>query len=165
MFSFTKRKHSTRLKAIATTIALVACFARVRAAETSAPGIRVQLRQQKHLTLHVTLTSGAKTEVTISRGWLPWATFHSMVIVAALSVNSHCLEREIPVQDSFDSVSFEPNGSLSGDIDLDSLFPDIRRILTKLDVHLFWAYEAPEELHIPQWSGGWILVPKQVAQR
>jgi hypothetical protein len=28
-------------------------------------------------------------------------------------------------------------------------------------VHLFWAYKSPEALHIPRWSGGWVLIPRK----
>jgi hypothetical protein len=39
-------------------------------------------------------------------------------------------------------------------------FSDLRRWTAVSDVHLFWAYEAPKELNIPHWSGGWMLIPK-----
>jgi hypothetical protein len=71
-------------------------------------------------------------------------------------------KRDIPVDDPMlDEISVEPNTPLSGDIDLERLFPDIRRVSKVSDVQLFWAYEGPEALHISHWSGGWILIPKQ----
>ena len=63
-----------------------------------------------------------------------------MVIVAAMS-GGRVLERELPVDDP--------------------VFPNLRRALKASDVQLFWAYEAPESLHISRWSGGWILIPQQ----
>jgi len=84
-----------------------------------------------------------------------------MIIVAAIP-GGRCLERELPVADPmYDEISLEPNASLSGNIDLERLFPDIRRVLKKVNVQLFWAYEAPDILQIPHWSGGWILIPQQ----
>jgi hypothetical protein len=33
--------------------------------------------------------------------------------------------------------------------------------IKKSDIQLFWAYQAPKELNLPRWSGGWILLPHQ----
>jgi hypothetical protein len=40
-------------------------------------------------------------------------------------------------------------------------FKGLDAALKKSEVHLFWAYEAPKQLNIPHWSGGWVLIPKQ----
>ena len=58
-------------------------------------------------------------------------------------------------------VTFQPNESLSGDVSLEKGFTGLDAALKKSDVQLFWAYDAPEELNIPLWSGGWILLPQQ----
>jgi hypothetical protein len=44
---------------------------------------------------------------------------------------------------------------MTGDID------HLSRATKRSEVHLLWAYESPEELHISHWSGGWILLPQQ----
>jgi len=51
--------------------------------------------------------------------------------------------------------------SVSGDINLADYFRDLEGVVKKSDVQLFWAYMAPDELHIAHWSGGWILIPQQ----
>ena len=131
------------------------------AAEPQEPGIRIQLSRDPHLSLHITLKSLADAEVKIPRGQLPWKSNHSLSLVAVIA-NGQCLNRDMPVSDPLlDEISIGPGASLSGDIDLERLFPDIQKILDTWDVHLFWAYEAPDALHLPHWSGGWILVPKQ----
>ena len=114
-----------------------------------------------HLSLHVTLWSGANTAIKVSRNRLPWAADESLIVVTAIG-NGQCLKRDVPVDDPmFDEISIEPKTLLSGDVDLERLFPDIRRVSEVSDVQLFWAYEAPEALHISHWSGGWVLIPKQ----
>jgi hypothetical protein len=49
---------------------------------------------------------------------------------------------------------------LTGDIDLRYVIRDLNA-LKKSDVLLFWAYKSPDELHIPRWSGGMVLIPRQ----
>lgn len=128
--------------------------------DTKASGIKVELNEAKPLSLRITLTSGAAKTVRFTRDKLPWSAGHNMSIVVALE--GRCLNRELPVSDSmFDEISMEPNTSLTGKIDLEAIFPDIDRVLKDRDLQLFWAYEAPAELNIPRWSGGWILIPRQ----
>jgi hypothetical protein len=75
--------------------------------------------------------------------------------------DGQCLAKFYPVEDlPVRQFSLEPYGSLSGDIDLQSVFPDLEKALKKSDINLFWAYEAPPELQSTRWSGGWILIPK-----
>ena len=57
-------------------------------------------------------------------------------------------------------VSVEPGATLAGDIDLTDVIRDLT-VTKKSDVHLFWAYKAPDGLHIPRWSGGWVFIPQQ----
>jgi hypothetical protein len=61
----------------------------------------------------------------------------------------------------FEEVTMEPGKSLTGEINLEALFPDINRLLKYRDLQLFWAYEAAGELNIPRWSGGWLLIPQK----
>lgn len=155
------RQSFRRRKAVISLLVLFMSLASPCAADPSFPGIRVELNRAKGLSLHVTLGSGSATTVRFSYSRLPWASGDSMVIVAAVA-GGRCLRRDLPVGDPMlHEIALEPGGSLSGDIDLEKLFPDIRNTLKQSDVQLFWAYEAPQALQIPRWSGGWILVPEE----
>jgi hypothetical protein len=84
-----------------------------------------------------------------------------MILIAATPGGQY-LSRNFPIDDpSPERVSLEPNGSLSGEVSLRKAFRGLDHALEKSEIHLFWAYEAPEELHIARWSGGWILIPKR----
>lgn len=128
--------------------------------EVRASGIIVQLQRDQHLSLHITLTSGSRATARFARNELPWSGGHNMTVAA--TVQEECLARELPINDSmFLEISIPPKGSLEGKIDLEALYPNITRALRERDVNLFWAYEAPEGLNLPRWSGGWILVSRQ----
>lgn len=161
MSSFDRCNRATFFGSIFALFMLLAALPNAGASDTKPAGIVVELKSGMHLVLHVTLTSAADKAVGVSRDELPWGTHDSMVIVAALA-GGRCLNRTRPVEDPpFDKISLDPDQPLTGDIDLETFFPDIRRVLKESDVQLFWAYEAPQALHIPRWSGGWILIPKQ----
>jgi hypothetical protein len=130
--------------------------------QTNSVGVKIELIPQESLQLRVTLRSGSADLAKFSQSELPWGSQESMVLVAAIG-GGRCLRRERSGGDpqAEPIVSLAPHKSLTGDIDLERLFPQIRSILKESDVQLFWAYEAPETLHIPRWSGGWILIPKQ----
>jgi hypothetical protein len=84
------------------------------------------------------------------------------MILVALTSDRNYITRNIPIDDpSAERVSMEPNESLSGDVSLDKAFTGFDAALKKSDVQLFWAYEAPKELRIAHWSGGWLLIPQQ----
>jgi len=92
---------------------------------------------------------------------LPWGNLNSMKLVA-MTPGENYLERFYPTDDpSPEEVSFEPNEQQSGDINLHMKIAGLDAATKKSDVFLFWAYEAPKELNIPHWSGGWILIPMQ----
>jgi hypothetical protein len=61
------------------------------AGDTQGPGIRVQLVRETRLSLHVTLWSGAKTAIKVSRNRLPWAADESLIVVTAIG-NGQCLK-------------------------------------------------------------------------
>ena len=50
---------------------------------------------------------------------------------------------------------------MSGDINLKNAFKDLDALIGRSELHLFCAYESPEGLGLPRWSGGWILLPQQ----
>jgi hypothetical protein len=87
-----------------------------------------------------------------------------MVLVAAKSY-SEPLKKVLPVEDpARKQISVEPGQTLSGTLDLDGIFEGLDEARRKSDVHLFWAYQAPPELNIGRWSGGWILLPQSKAK-
>ena len=129
--------------------------------ETDRSAIQVQLSDKKPPLLHVTLRSFSESRITLNALHLPWATRYSMVLIP-VKPDGQCLTKYYPVEDlPVRRVSLEPHGSLSGDIDLQSVLPGLEEALKKSEIHLFWAYEAPQELQAARWSGGWILLPKQ----
>jgi hypothetical protein len=140
---------------------LLAGLAGAGAVDTKPTGILVKLKDGTHLLLQITLTPASEKTVKLSRDQLPWGTHESMVIVASLP-GGRCLARMAPIEDPpFDEISLAPNQPSNKDIDLEELFPKLRGALKHFDVQVFWAYKAPKALNISEWSGGWILIPKQ----
>jgi hypothetical protein len=130
------------------------------AQNTPRPGIEVVLSRQNPLHLQVTLTSGAATTVTVDRYELPWGYRYSMVF-AATKPNGESLDLELPVDDpGMREVSVKAGETLTGDVDLRYVVRDLN-VLKKSDVLLFWAYKAPAALHLPRWSGGLVVIPRQ----
>ena len=129
--------------------------------ETAPSDIQVQLSNQEPISLRVTLRSRAETRATFRKYRLPWGNRYSMILVA-VTAHGDCLDRNFPIDDpSPERVTFEPNESLSGEINLRQHFDGLDNALKKSDIHLYWAYDAPKELNIPKWSGGWILIPQR----
>jgi hypothetical protein len=121
--------------------------------------INVEISSMNPLRLHVTLRSGADKRTAIDRGQLPWVTRYGMTLVA-VKADGQCLERVLPVEDPpVGTISVEPRQVLTGDVNLDGIFKGLDEAKRKSDVHLFWAYHAPEGMGIARWSGGWILIP------
>ncbi len=85
------------------------------------------------------------------------------MLLTPVNSDGACVANRYYVEEypNYNKVSIEPNGSISGEIDLKRVMPELGDAVKKSDVHLFWAYKAPEELHIGSWSGGWILIPQQ----
>lgn len=153
--------RSGRRSLIALILALLFLLSGDPAGSQAAPGIQVELNSQKRLWLRITLRSLARSRLTLDREKLPWGSKYSMILVAVTPDG-----RRLDVDPSFDDpgfekVSLEANESLSGDINLQNAIKGLGDQVRKSDVHLFWAYKAPEELHIARWSGGWILIPQQ----
>jgi hypothetical protein len=146
---------------IAVLLLLFASCAVQTSSETMPPGIRVELIPEKPLWVRVTVRSGSDRTATFLRYKLPWGNRNSILFVA-VTPSGAPIEVSVPVDDPmFDEVSLEPGQSLTGDIDLDHFFGHLNHAIKRSDVHLFWAYESPEQLHIPHWSGGWILLRQQ----
>jgi len=83
------------------------------------------------------------------------------MILIAVMPNGRDLEEILPIDDpTSERISLAPNEAASGFISLARRFKGLDEALVKSDVNLFWAYKAPKELNISQYSGGWILIPR-----
>jgi hypothetical protein len=152
------RSNSRRCAAAATAFLLFFVFGVPAGGETVPAGIQVEMDSKKPLSLRVELRSGAETRVTFYKSRLPWGSIHSMILVA-VTPSGRYLEKELPIDDpSPEKVTLDPKQSLRGDINLQKVFKGLDEALEKSDIQVFWAYEAPEELRIARWSGGWILI-------
>lgn len=123
--------------------------------------IEVRLEPKVPTRLHITIRPGAKAAKTVPRYRLPWTSRYSMVFVA-VRPNGEPIDMNLPVDDpASDGIPIPAGASLTGEINLEWIIKDLDQVIRQSDIHLFWAYESPEELRIPHWSGGWILVPQQ----
>lgn len=129
--------------------------------ETLPTGVLAVVDTQNPLLLHITVQSFAESRITLFKSQLPWGNRHSMTIVA-VTPDGRCIDHVVAIDDpSPEEVSLDPKASLSGDLNLEKVVPGLSSALKKSDIHLFWAYEAPEKLRVARWSGGWILIPQK----
>lgn len=149
------------MRSLTIAIMFLASFSTVGVTQnTQKPPIEVELNVQKPLHLLVTLRSGAATTATLYRSDLPWGNRYSIVF-SAVRPNGEPVDLSLPIDDpGFAKVSVKPHETLTGEIDLRYVIRDLNAT-KKSDVLLFWAYKSPDELHIPRWSGGLVLIPKQ----
>jgi hypothetical protein len=155
-----KTSNSTRCLIVSVAFLLYVSMTIPVRAQTMPVGIHVEIDPQKPLSLRVTIRSRAVAPIKLYKSQLPWGSRYSLILVA-VTPEGKCLDKELFVDDpSPERASLEPKGSLSGSIDLQRIFKDLNKALSKSDVHLFWAYDAPKELDIDRWSGGWILIPQ-----
>lgn len=123
-------------------------------------GLKVEVSSLKPLLLHFTLKSSADEPVEIFRSQVPWATRYS-VVLAVVKANGECLEKILAIEDPpIGKILVKPGQVLTGDLNLESIFKGLNEAKKKSDLHLFWAYQAPDQLKIGSWSGGWILIPQ-----
>lgn len=155
-------KHTTRtFLAVAGAVVFLFSACPIGRSQTMPAGIQVVTDRDNPFMLRVELRSGADTRVTIYKSRLPWGSAYSMILVAVMP-DGQIVNKELPVDDPTPvQVSLDAKELIKGEIDLRKVFRGLDKVLKKSDVQLFWAYEAPEELRIPRWSGGWILIPKQ----
>jgi len=144
--------------------AVILCLATLLTATVAqdAPqgAVQVELNPHKPLHLHVKLRCGSATAVTTFRSQLPWGNRYSMILTAVKS-NGERVEFFYPEDEpSMEEVTIAPGAIIEGDLDLSDVFADLS-VTKKSDVHLFWAYKSPKELHVPRWSGGWVFIPRQ----
>ena len=144
-----------------TVVMFLGCSVSCGGKDAGPPDIQAELSSQKPLSLRLTLCSRAKTPATFRKYRLPWGNRYSTILVA-VTPRAEYLERNFPIDDpSPETVTIEPNECLSGEINLQRVFVGLDTALKKTDIQLFWAYEAPDELRIAHWSGGWIPIAQQ----
>ncbi len=143
-------------------LAVLFLISTIHAIGQDAPaGVRAEIDVQKTLSLQFTVTSAARSRVTLDKYRLPWANVHSIVL-AAVTGSGQALQRDMPIDDPLNQrVSFDPGESVSGTIDLRKAFRSLDSTLEKEDVNLFWAYHAPKELGINDRWNGWILLRRR----
>jgi hypothetical protein len=129
--------------------------------QTTTPAVQVELNREKPLHLRVTLRSGASRTAKFYRSELPWGNRYSLTFSALPAGGGQPLDLlyycDLPGPTE---VSIGPRETLTGDIDLRHVIRDLD-VLKESDLLLFWAYKSPDALHIPHWSGGMVLIPKQ----
>ena len=130
--------------------------------EVSRPDLKAEL-DNKTLLLHVTIHSRAASSVSLPMWRLPWGrqqlVMHLVPVDSdGLCIGNNSVREEYP---DYRKVTIGPNGSLTGEIDLRREIPELDEGLKKSEVHLFWFYRPPEELHIGQYAGGWVLIPRR----
>jgi hypothetical protein len=130
--------------------------------EDSLPDVKVELISQK-LSLHITVRSRSEDRVTLAQWRLPWGRQQHIMHFVPVDSDGACVANNAfpEVYPDYRKISIEPKGYVSGEIDLQTVMPNLSKALKKSDVHLFWVYRAPEELHIAQYSGGWVLIPQK----
>jgi hypothetical protein len=58
------------------------------------------------------------------------------------------VKRVYPIEPTSEEFPWTPNEQESGDINFQMRFTELDADLEESDIHLFWTYEAPKELHI-----------------
>ena len=83
------------------------------------------------------------------------------MVLTAVKSNGERIDLFYPEDEpSTEQITIAPGAVVEGDLDLVDVLADLS-VTKKAEVHLFWAYKSPEELRIPRWSGGWVLIPRQ----
>jgi hypothetical protein len=148
------------MRALCPAILFLSTFSTAGLAQnTPKAGVEVALSHETPLHLRVTLTSGATTTIRVNRYDLPWGYRYSMVFAAA-KPNGEAIALLLPVADpGMKEISVKPGETLTGDVDLQYVIGDLS-VLKKSDVLLFWAYKTPAALHLPDWTGGLVVIPQ-----
>ena len=130
--------------------------------EFSPPGVRAELNNET-LSLRVTIHSRSQTSVSLPMWRLPWGGQQLVMHLVPVDSDGVCIGNNSVLErlPDYRKAIIEPNGSLIGEIDLRREIPELDQALKKSEVHLFWFYKPPEELHIGQDSGGWVPIPSR----
>jgi hypothetical protein len=130
--------------------------------EVSPPDVKAELNNQM-LLLRVTIHSRSESSVSLPMWRLPWGRQQLVMHLVPVDSVGACIGNKYVREEypDYRKVTIEPNGSLTGEIDLRREIPELDEALKKSEVHLFWFYKPPEELHIGQDAGGWVLIPRR----
>jgi hypothetical protein len=128
--------------------------------ESSPPGVKAELNNET-LSLRVTIHSRSETSVSLPMWRLPWGRQQLVMHLVPVGSDGVCIGNKYVREEypDYRKVTIEPNGFLTGEIDLRREIPELGEALKRSEVHLFWFYRPPEELHIEQYEGGWVLIP------
>jgi hypothetical protein len=164
--------RSSKIGLVSVVGVLVAAVAAFRMAEdahaaqtTNQPApMEVKLeRFGRDLALDIRLSSNLGKPIRVYQSSLPWAAWHSMVLVAVkANQNGHMLNRYTPIDDPSPTiVTLNPGAEMKGRIALNERFPDLSRTLREADVLVFWSYQLRPLDGAPlERQGGWLLIPK-----
>ena len=141
-------------------LAVLAIFAAQGRAQTKNSGVEAELRKDALSRLRITVRSLATAPATIYKSELPWELRHSIILTAVTSAGDSLPQNVVAGDPSLQKITLNPGQSVSGDIDLKTVFKDLDGARRKSDVLLFWAYRSPDGLNLPKWSGGWIVIPR-----
>src|SRR5688572_24730965 len=116
----------------------------------------------KETTLEIGLTAKDAKPIQVYRADLPWASWHSMVLIAVKANRTgDLLKKLMPVDDPGPTVVvLNPGQPMKGRIALNERFPDLVQTLRESDVLLFWSYQLePVDGPPLERQGGWLLIP------
>lgn len=126
--------------------------------------IEVQGQRAPAYSLHVTLTNRTGRAVTTYLSLLPWGGQYGLLLVAVKTdATGTLLAAKAPIDDPGPStVTIEANQTLTGEVDLENRFPDLRGALRERDVVVFWSYQFQPVDEAPAARvGGYVLFPKE----
>jgi hypothetical protein len=151
-------------------LTLVAAAAQVGAERTpDGPPLRVsaQYVPDGHL-LRMTATNETPAPIHLNEVWLPWGSLYTTTLVAVFAADpvgrGRTMERILMEGNPVGSmVTIRPGERRVGDIKLDQQFPDLKAVLARTEVILFWSYVprySPGAFEGPR-TGGWLLLPRE----
>jgi hypothetical protein len=153
-------------------VALTLCAATIQGGSErtpEGPPLRVSAQYVADGRLHrMTAANETRAEVHLNEVWLPWGSLYTTTLVAVFAADpvgrGRAMERILMEVNPVGSmVTIPPGGQIAGDIGLDQQFPDLKGVLARTDVILFWSYVprySPGALEGPR-TGGWLLLPRE----
>lgn len=130
----------------ATILALGCLIASASASEMKVPiniEARLLVERPTQLAMQITVVNSGRRALRFYEADLPWATRHSMVLVAITNDRERTrLDEALTIDDPGPRrLTLEPGGKMSGTIDLVGRFPKLLRTLQERPVILFWTYQ------------------------
>ena len=149
-----------------------ACKSDMASYKSCATGkLRFEIAVKDNSTLMVQVQNTSRKPITMRESRLPWAWRYSMLLKAfEADALGTPLDEVFPIADRpvMDDFVRAPKRVLKGEIDLPSRFPQLREVLEKDDVILFWSYPLPVSgsgEDVKQRLGGWFLLSRGVPRR